>query len=159
MIEHVWLEHGVVRWHIGIVSGPQYLQSNAQLREDARFECVRYVIDDFLDCSALLDTDPSVLGLSGPSGPSGPSVWAEMPADLRHAIVSSSAALRERAYRMASKCMGSPAVMKFSDMGKAREWARGDAPDLPGAFRQWPGLMCVGPSVPAAARPRFACAA
>ena len=148
MIEHVWLEHGVVRWHIGIVSGPQYLQSNVQLREDARFERVRYVIDDFLDCSALLDTDPSVLGSSRPSGPS---VWAEMPGDLRHAIVSSSAALRERACRMAVRCMGSPAVMKFSDMGKAREWARGDAPDLPGAFRQWPGLLCAGPSAPAAA--------
>ena len=32
MIEHVWLEHGIVRWHIGAVSALQYLESGAQLR-------------------------------------------------------------------------------------------------------------------------------
>ncbi len=153
MIEHVWMEHGVVRWHIGVVSGQQYLQSNAQLREDERFEQIEYVIDDFLDCSALLDTELSGLG------PSGPSAWCAAQSDLRHAIVSSSAALRERAYRMAVKGMRSPAVMKFSDMGKARDWVRGDQPDLPGAFRQWPGLLSVGPSGPAAVAVRFARAA
>ena len=57
MIEHVWLEHGIVRWHIGAVSALQYLESGAQLREDERFASMSYIIDDFVDCSALPDAE------------------------------------------------------------------------------------------------------
>ena len=131
MIEHVWLEYGIVRWHIGAVSASEYLSSEAQLRQDGRFEGVQYIIDDFLDCAALTDVDLVT------SDPVRTADWAIHHLDFRHAIVSSSAALRERAYRLAVKSLGSPLAMKFSDMGKAREWVKGDKPGTSSALRQW----------------------
>ena len=129
MIEHVWLEHGIVRWHIGAVSAQQYQLSNAELREDNRFSAVHYLIDDFLDCTALLEIEllASVQVRWLPN------------AEFRQAIVSSSAALRERAYRLALSSLGSPATMKFSDMAKAREWVKGDMPERASATLQWAG--------------------
>lgn len=129
MIEHVWLEHGIVRWHIGAVSAQQYQLSNAELREDNRFSAVHYLIDDFLDCTAL----PEIELLA-----SVPVRWLPN-AEFRQAIVSSSAALRERAYRLALSSLGSPATMKFSDMAKAREWVKGDMPERASATLQWAG--------------------
>lgn len=131
MIEHVWLEHGIVRWHIGAVSASEYLLSDAQLRQDGRFEEVQYIIDDFLDCAALTNVELVSLESARTAD------WAFRHLDFRHAIVSSSAALRERAYRLAVKSLGSPLAMKFSDMGKAREWVKGDKPGTSSALRQW----------------------
>ncbi len=129
MIEHVWLEHGIVRWHIGAVSAQQYQLSNAELREDNRFSAVHYLIDDFLDCTAL----PEIELLASVQVR-----WLPN-AEFRQAIVSSSAALRERAYRLALSSLGSPATMKFSDMAKAREWVKGDMPERASATLQWAG--------------------
>ena len=106
MIEHVWLEHGIVRWHIGEVSAQQYLESGSQLRADSRFGIMSYIIDDFIDCSALPDAEVVMASTALVAGGSA------INADFRHAIVSSSAALRERAYRMAVNAMGSPSIMK-----------------------------------------------
>lgn len=131
MIEHVWLERGIVRWHIGAVSAQDYLLSDAQLRQDGRFDEVHYLIDDFLDCSALIDSELVS------SDPVRTIDWAIRHVDFRHAIVSSNAALRERAYRLAIKSMGSPSVSKFSEMGKAREWVKGDKLGTSNALRQW----------------------
>ncbi len=131
MIEHVWLERGIVRWHIGAVSTQDYLLSDAQLRQDGRFEEVHYLIDDFLDCSALIDSELVSSDLVRTAD------WTIQHEDFRHAIVSSSAALRERAYRLALKSLGSPSAMKFSEMGKAREWVKGDKPGTASALRQW----------------------
>lgn len=134
MIEHVWLEHGIVRWHIGEVSAQQYLESGAQLREDERFSAMSYIIDDFIDCSALPDAEvvqPSRLGAAA---------WQGCHPGFRHAIVSSSAALRERAYRMAAKGMASPSLMKFSSMDKAREWVKGDMPQPASVLCQMAGI-------------------
>ena len=134
MIEHVWLEHGIVRWHIGQVSAQQYLESGAQLREDDRFGTIGYIIDDFIDCSALPDAELvqasslAALGLS------------DVNPDFRHAIVSTSAALRERAYRMAVRGMASPAIMKFSCIDKARDWVRGDMPQSASLVCQMAGV-------------------
>ncbi len=134
MIEHVWLEHGIVRWHIGEVSAQLYLESGSQLRADPRFGIMSYIIDDFIDCSALPDAEvvmaPTALAAGG----------FAINADLRHAIVSSSAALRERAYRMAVKTMGSPSIMKFSCMDKARDWVRGDMPQSASILCQMAGV-------------------
>ncbi|MEO0003219.1 MAG: hypothetical protein RLZZ22_911 [Pseudomonadota bacterium] len=134
MIEHVWLEHGIVRWHIGAVSAQQYQFSNAELREDDRFVGVHYLIDDFLDCTALPEIE-----LVAPAGAVRCADWTRPNTEFRQAIVSSSAALRERAYRLALSSLGSPATMKFSDMAKAREWVRGDMPELASTALQWAG--------------------
>ncbi|MEN9905712.1 MAG: hypothetical protein RLZZ555_2277 [Pseudomonadota bacterium] len=134
MIEHVWLEHGIVRWHIGEVSAQQYLESGAQLCEDERFASMGYIIDDFIDCSALPDAE-LVLAADGPAFE-----ISACNAGLRHAIVSSSAALRERAYRLALKGMGSPTLMKFSCMDKAREWVKGDRPPPGSVLCQMAGV-------------------
>ena len=131
MIEHVWLERGIVRWHIGAVSAQEYLFSDAQLRQDCRFEGVQYLIDDFLDCAALTNVELVT------SDPARMADWAIRHADFRHAIVSGNAALRERAYRLAVKSLGSPTAMKFSEMGKAREWVKGDKSVTSSALRQW----------------------
>lgn len=140
MIEHVWLEHGIVRWHIGEVSAQQYLESGAQLCEDERFASVSYIIDDFIDCSALPDAE-LVLAGAGPEFEISASN-----ADFRHAIVSSSAALRERAYRLAIKGMGSPAIMKFSCMDKARDWVKGDLPQSASLVCQMAGVASTLPA-------------
>ena len=134
MIEHVWLEHGIVRWHIGAVSAQQYLESGAQLREDERFATMSYIIDDFVDCSALPDAEIVMANQAPAAG------GAAINPDFRHAIVSSSAALRERAYRMAVKGMASPAIMKFSCMDKARDWVRGDMPQPGSVLCQMAGV-------------------
>jgi hypothetical protein len=134
MIEHVWLEHGIVRWHIGEVSARQYHDSGVQLRADDRFGSMSYIIDDFIDCSSLPDAE---LVLAAPVAAHGD---AALNPDFRHAIVSSSAALRERAYRMAIKGMASPAIMKFSCMDKARDWVRGDLPQSASLVCQMAGV-------------------
>lgn len=147
MIEHVWLEHGIVRWHIGAVSAQQYLASNAELRSDDRFDRVHYLIDDFLDCTAL----PEIELLA--SAPLPAADWTPPRAEFRQAIVSTSAALRERAYRLALSCLGSPATMKFSDMAKAREWVKGDMPGRDSATLQWAGAgIAAAPAAYARAR-------
>lgn len=139
MIEHVWLEHGIVRWHIGAVSALQYLESGAQLREDERFASMSYIIDDFVDCSALPDAE--IVMASQTTAAAG----AAVNPDFRHAIVSSSAALRERAYRMAVKGMGSPAIMKFSCMDKVRDWVKGDLPQPASVLCQMAGVATTLP--------------
>ncbi len=135
MIEHVWLEHGIVRWHIGEVSAYQYLASGVQLCEDARFAAVSYIIDDFIDCSVLPDAELVLAGASPAFEVSASN------ADFRHAIVSSSAALRERAYRLAIKGMSSPSIMKFSCMDKARDWVKGDMPQPTSVLCQMAGVV------------------
>ena len=147
MIEHVWLEHGIVRWHIGAVSAQQYQLSNAELREDSRFGSVHYLIDDFLDCTALPEIELVALV------PVRCADWALPNAEFRQAIVSSSAALRERAYRLALFSLSSPATMKFSDMAKAREWVKGDMPERSSATLQWAGAgIAAAPAAYARAR-------
>lgn len=148
MIEHVWLEHGIVRWHIGAVSAQQYQFSNAELREDSRFGAVHYLIDDFLDCTALPEIELVA------SVPVRCADWMLPHAEFRQAIVSSSAALRERAYRLALFSMSSPATMKFSDMAKAREWVKGDVSDRASATTlQWAGAgIAAAPAAYARAR-------
>ena len=147
MIEHVWLEHGIVRWHIGAVSAQQYQLSNAELRADGRFAGVHYLIDDFLDCTALPELEPLASGsLVGAD-------WTPPGAEFRQAIVSSSAALRERAYRLAVTSLRSPATMKFSEMAKAREWVKGDMPERDSATLQWAGAgIAAAPAAYARAR-------
>ena len=139
MIEHVWLEHGIVRWHIGAVSAQQYQLSNAELRADGRFASVHYLIDDFLDCTTL----PEVAHVA--AGPLSGADRAPPHAEFRQAIVSSSAALRERAYRLALTSLRSPATMKFSEMAKAREWVKGDMPGRDSATLQWAGAGIAAP--------------
>ncbi len=138
MIEHVWLDHGIVRWHIGEVRALQYLDSVAKLVEDERFAAMNYLIDDFIDCSSLPDAELVLASQAVAAVAANP--------DFRHAVVSGSAALRERACRMAARGMGSPAIMKFSCMDKARDWVKGDLPPPASVVCQMAGVASTLPA-------------
>lgn len=60
MYEHAWEERGIVRRFIGKVTGQDLAASAIEGQADARFDLLRYVINDFRDCESLV-VDPSTM--------------------------------------------------------------------------------------------------
>jgi hypothetical protein len=118
MIEHMWFEEGVVRWLIGEITTSHYVMSNLQLQAEIRFQAARYVIDDFSDCTRLVDWELLSPELASEVA-EGVQLYRRR---LQHAVVAPDAPLRERAFRMARKEFGMPVARKFSSMKKARNW-------------------------------------
>lgn len=133
MIEHMWFEQGVVRWLIGEITAPHYVLSNLQLQADAHFQAARYVIDDFSDCTRLVDWElvSPELATNVAQGLVG------YRQQLQHAVVAPDVALRERVFRMARKEFGIPVARKFSSMRKARNWTKDQQSCPVSALIQW----------------------
>ena len=45
--------HGVIKRHFGQVTSTEVLVANTRVEADSRFDVLRYVINDFLDCTGV----------------------------------------------------------------------------------------------------------
>lgn len=133
MIEHVWMDDGIVRWHIGTVSVAQLLGSNREIQSDRRLAQARFIIDDFRDCRALLDVE----SLSAEQF-TGNAAHIAQAYEFRHALVSSLPAVKTLTDRLLATGQLAYPVMRFTDMCKAKEWAGASTRAQPVAFSQWP---------------------
>lgn len=53
MFEHIWEERGLVRRFVGHVSAEELARSTILGQQDLRFDTMRYVINDFRDCTSI----------------------------------------------------------------------------------------------------------
>ncbi len=133
MIEHVWLDNGIVRWHIGTVSAAQILGSDREIQSDQRLAQARFIIDDFRDCQGLLEAE----ALSAQQF-TGHAAHIAQPAAFRHALVASLPSVKAWSDRLIARGQLAYPVMRFTDMCKAKEWAGADTRERTAAFSLWP---------------------
>lgn len=119
MIEHLWEEHGLIRWHHGVVSLKEIAESDLKVQADPRFDEIHYLIDDFLDCSNVTDIDMELVDELAAIA----AVAVRFPARFRHAVVAGSPLVRKLADDFASAGFISYPVRKFDRMTDARAWA------------------------------------
>lgn len=60
VIEHIWERFGVVRRFVGRISGPDMANSAIAIQSHPRFDEIRYVLNDFSDCTGV-DIDPDLV--------------------------------------------------------------------------------------------------
>ena len=133
MIEHVWLDNGIVRWHIGTVSTAQILGSDREIQSDPRLAQARFIIDDFRDCKGLLEAD----SLSARQF-TGHAAHIAQPDAFRHALVASLPSVKAWSDRLIATGPLAYPVMRFTDMCKAKEWAGASTRERTSAFSLWP---------------------
>jgi len=151
VIEHVWMDNGIVRWHIGTVSAAQILVSDREIRTDSRLAQARFIIDDFRDCKALLDAD-----LLSAEQFTGHAAHIAQPGEFRHALVASLPSVKSLGDRLIATGQLAYPVMRFTDMCKAKEWAGVNKCEQQVApFSQWPPVHSPT-KVSRRARPRAA---
>lgn len=120
-----WEPHGVVREFTGTVEFEEYMQSVASLQNDARFDTLRYIIEDFSACSILhvseSDMDMVIASAIGAAF-SNP--------HIRIAAVAQAPQARHLIHLFAQ---GSPFITRlFAQMERAREWVSdGDTAPVP----------------------------
>jgi hypothetical protein len=56
----IWEPQGVIKYHFGVVTGIELMQAVVATEADERFDNIRYVINDFLDCTGLSVSGPEV---------------------------------------------------------------------------------------------------
>jgi hypothetical protein len=60
MFEHIWEERGLVRRFVGHVTAEELANSAILGQQDPRFDSMRYVINDFRDCTSV-NTPPEAI--------------------------------------------------------------------------------------------------
>ncbi len=60
MFEHNWEDRGLVRRFFGHVTADELARSAILGQQDPRFDTMRYVINDFRDCSSV-DSPPEAI--------------------------------------------------------------------------------------------------
>lgn len=57
---NTWEETGVIKKYRGLITGSELLQSVIDIEKDARFNDIRYVLNDFLELDELILTEREV---------------------------------------------------------------------------------------------------
>lgn len=118
MIEHQWEHAGLVRRHVGIVTGQDIERSDVSIHSDPRFSGMRYIIEDFRGCASLQDLDQSALkelaaaSLNPMHGQQ----------SIRHAVVTSRPLGISLVQAFTQMEQLSCPVQKFVFMADARDW-------------------------------------
>jgi hypothetical protein len=117
MFEHIWEDRGLVRRFYGHVTFDELAKSAILGQQDSRFDTMRYVINDFRECSSV-DVPPHAIEEIAATD-----AGAAMTNDrIRIATVSSDAAILAIS-DMYEKAGYSPyPVRNFSTIDAARKW-------------------------------------
>jgi hypothetical protein len=57
-----WEGHGVYRRFFGVVSSVEFREAHAEMAGDLRYECIRYIISDYLEAEPDADLTDTFLG-------------------------------------------------------------------------------------------------
>jgi hypothetical protein len=108
---------GLVKRHFGHVTGAEVLEGNRIAEADARFDMLRYVIDDFTDCNSL-DTSradiEAIAAIDGAASVSNPSI--------RIAIVATHPEVMAASTAYANSALKSYTTQLFPTVAQARAW-------------------------------------
>jgi len=118
-VDHQWEAHGLVRRFHGTVRLAQIGQSDTEVQANPQFDEMRYLIDDFLDCTNLVDMDMSLATELAAIA----AVAVRHPDFFRHAVVSSLSSVRELTQEFAQSGFGAYPVRHFDRIDEARRWA------------------------------------
>ena len=118
-VDHEWEQAGLLRRFHGVVSLAQIGQSDSEVQASPRFDEIRYLIDDFLGCTNVVDINLSLVDELAAIA----SVAVRHPEFFRHAVVSSLPAVEELAQEFAQSGFGAYPVRHFDQMALARQWA------------------------------------
>jgi hypothetical protein len=117
MFEHSWEEKGLVRRFYGHVTAEELAQSAVIGQQDVRFDTMRYVINDFRECTSVSAPPDEIEEISARDGAA-----ATTNSRIRIATVSNDPAILLIS-EMYEKAAYSPyPARNFSTMEAARQW-------------------------------------
>jgi hypothetical protein len=117
--ENIWEKRGVYRKYSGRVTGKEILRAVQAVEGDARFESVRYVINDFLDVTEQ-DISPEdikiIAAIDNAAALTNP--------DIRVAVVATMEAIQKMAALYIELSIETPYLCEmFTSLSEGRGWA------------------------------------
>lgn len=116
-MKHIWEDHGLVRRFYGHVTADELAKSAIQGQQDPRFDVMRYVINDFRDCSSV-DVPPHAIEEIAATD----SGAAKTNDRIRIATVSSDASILAISDMYEKAALSPYPVRNFSTLDAARKW-------------------------------------
>jgi hypothetical protein len=116
----VWEQpNGLLKRHFGQVTGSEVLEANCKAEEDARFDTLRYVINDFLDCTGV-SVSPNeieeIAAIDHGAATSNPNIRVAIVATHPDVLAASTAYVTDPLCAFATRI--------FNSMDDARSWLR-----------------------------------
>jgi hypothetical protein len=113
-----WEGHGVYRRFFGVVSSAEFREAYDEMKGDLRYECVRYIISDYLEAEAGPDLTDTFLGrveqLARREYDCGP--------DIVHATVATGEKMLEHVRYFESLPLAPYPEATFATIAEARRW-------------------------------------
>lgn len=113
-----WMHpNGLIKRHFGHVTGKEVLEANEQAESDSRYDSLRYVINDFLDCTGLtvlpneIDEISAIDKAASTSNP-----------NIRIAIVATNPEVLAAANTYANNPLAAFTIRLFNSMQDAESW-------------------------------------
>jgi len=117
--QNTWEEHGLYRKFNDKISGEEILTSNLSIHGDARFDNIRYVINDFTDVVEFEAAEIDVLKISTIDN-----VAARSNSYLKIALVATSGPLLRWIHQYCKQMQDSPLECEvFETVNSAYQWA------------------------------------
>jgi hypothetical protein len=109
--------NGVIKRHFGKVTGGEVLAANSKIEGDERFDTLRYVINDFLDCTELAVSPMEIVEIAAIDHAA-----AATNPDIRVAVVATHPDVVATASSYANDPLTTYTTRVFSSMSAARSW-------------------------------------
>lgn len=109
--------NGVIKRHFGEVTGSEVVAAIAKTEGDERFDTLRYVINDFLDCTGLTVSPLEIVEIAAIDHAA-----AATNPNIRVAIVATHPAVVATANSYANDPLTTYTTRIFSSMRAARSW-------------------------------------
>lgn len=109
--------NGLIKRHIGHVTGNEVLKANVQAESDSRFDTLRYVINDFLDCTSLTVLPEDIAEISAIDKAASASN-----SKIRIAIVATNPGVLAAANVYANDPLAAFTIRLFNSMNDAESW-------------------------------------
>jgi len=113
-----WEGRGVYRWFFGVVSSAEFREAYAEMTRDLRYQCIRYIISDYLEAEPGPDLTDTFVGrveqlarLEYESGP-----------DIVHATVPNGEKMLEHVRYFESLPLAPYPEATFATIAEARRW-------------------------------------
>lgn len=108
---------GVVKRHFGQLTGAEVLAANTKIESDPRFDSLRYVINDFLDCTGVTVSAPEIEEIAAIDHSA-----ALINRNIRIAIVATHPEVEAASKAYANDTLTAYTTRIFGTMADARAW-------------------------------------